>query len=718
MGSEFRTIDGKLKDGRTELHSYDDQVVLQSDASSLTQVTGNAAKTHRCEVKQLVREITSFLRLYRWMIDAYVSDFFLLGHWDKLLPSWRSFLQKLSAPDMANLLDGRSHDERVWPLSLLCYKTCIHRLSLDRRMQTVDRMDISKLLGGMGKDADTDSVEFEDALCASKDGRISTQGNMHGDESTPQDGGRKEKVEFMCGQYHELYHIYRRHVKPKKQHEIYQLGQVIKQLSECCQCEQIVDIGAGLGHLSRLLTFGQGLKVTTVEATNSHAPKASTFDRQMNREIKRKKCRKGNTGIEETVPSTNEEGDQELPSHIVHWIEPSVSMQEFLHVLNLDICNQNSEQTDGHAGENFDVLRDQNADQTDGHTGEKPYASREQNSNVTDGQARTNSCAPIDQNVQESSRAFSPEFLKTQRCSTISDFRTANTGNFFNESVISLAQNKVAEKDPKKRIFTRDHASGEIIHHDKVKGEASSNTTCAEGDISRQSTQIGGDFAMKKFVLCGLHACGNLSSTMLKLFVNCPLAVGVSSVGCCYMKLSCHRSSCHSEDTGYPMSETLKSLPDHELSYTAREMACHFVDSYAERLKENRPNLIVHSYRAALQQIILEKDPNFQRGAIKITMKKAEEIPFHKYAEVCLKKLDVDPDLSEAQLHSAQTQIGRWRDVVAFYTLRLALAPVIETLILLDRQLYLWEYGLDSVLVPVFDPSVSPRNFVLLAKKS
>lgn len=55
--------------------------------------------------------------------------------------------------------------------------------------------------------------------------------------------------------------------------------QVIKQLSECCQCKQIVDIGAGLGHLSRHLTFGQELKVTTVEATSCHAPKASTFDR-------------------------------------------------------------------------------------------------------------------------------------------------------------------------------------------------------------------------------------------------------------------------------------------------------------------------------------------------------------------------------------------------------------------------------------------------------
>lgn len=56
--------------------------------------------------------------------------------------------------------------------------------------------------------------------------------------------------------------------------------------------------------------------------------------------------------------------------------------------------------------------------------------------------------------------------------------------------------------------------------------------------------------------------------------------------------------------------------------YTHIYMYCYFA--------ENGPNLIVHSYRAALQEIILEKDPSFQRGAMKVTMKKAEEMPFHK----------------------------------------------------------------------------------------
>ncbi len=40
------------------------------------------------------------------------------------------------------------------------------------------------------------------------------------------------------------------------------------------------------------------------------------------------------------------------------------------------------------------------------------------------------------------------------------------------------------------------------------------------------------------FVLTGLHACGDLTPTMLRVFVKCPHAVGLASVACCYMKLT------------------------------------------------------------------------------------------------------------------------------------------------------------------------------------
>lgn len=63
-------------------------------------------------------------------------------------------------------------------------------------------------------------------------------------------------------------------------------------------------------------------------------------------------------------------------------------------------------------------------------------------------------------------------------------------------------------------------------------------------------------------------------------------------------------------------------------------------------------------------------------------------------------------------------QLIRWWEVVTFYSLRLAMAPVIETVILLDRQLFLYENGHNSIMLPIFDPLLSPRNQVIVAVKT
>ena len=74
---------------------------------------------------------------------------------------------------------------------------------------------------------------------------------------------------------------------------------------------------------------------------------------------------------------------------------------------------------------------------------------------------------------------------------------------------------------------------------------------------------------------------------------------------------------------------------------------------------------------------------------------------------------------------------GEWREVAVFFMLRLALAPCVETLILLDRLLFLTEQGMtlslnhsltqhthsligfDAELKAVFEPTLSPRNHLI-----
>ncbi|KAJ0571640.1 hypothetical protein HanHA300_Chr05g0192431 [Helianthus annuus] len=54
-----------------------------------------------------------------------------------------------------------------------------------------------------------------------------------------------------------------------------------------------------------------------------------------------------------------------------------------------------------------------------------------------------------------------------------------------------------------------------------------------------------------------------------------------------------------------------------------------------------------------------------------------------------------------------------------YWSLRAALGPVLETLILLDRLLFLQEQGdsVEAIMVPIFNPNISPRNVALIAKK-
>jgi hypothetical protein len=52
---------------------------------------------------------------------------------------------------------------------------------------------------------------------------------------------------------------------------------------------------------------------------------------------------------------------------------------------------------------------------------------------------------------------------------------------------------------------------------------------------------------------------------------------------------------------------------------------------------------------------------------------------------------------------------------VVMYVLRLLLAPLWEALVLLDRLLYLRERGYAAALLPLFDPTLSPRSYALIA---
>ncbi|KAJ0578861.1 putative Methyltransferase domain-containing protein [Helianthus annuus] len=251
-------------------------------------------------------------------------------------------------------------------------------------------------------------------------------------------------------------------------------------------------------------------------------------------------------------------------------------------------------------------------------------------------------------------------------------------------------------------------------------------------------------------LLTGLHACGDLSVTMLRAFLESKEVKAVVSIGCCYNLLS------EEEDNalcGFPISRGVKSTGLH-LGRNSRDLACQSADRWKVMEKDaSLHNFELHAFRAAFQLLLSRYFPETLSGSPTIgrqgktlrrqqqnsrmnglatdgcsckpdsTSGKDEHVDtcslFEKFSKSGLHRLNLN------QPHDVDFA-GIWKEAEPFvevigpyWSLRAALGPVLETLILLDRLLFLQEQGdsVEAVMVPIFNPNISPRNVALIAKK-
>lgn len=191
-----------------------------------------------------------------------------------------------------------------------------------------------------------------------------------------------------------------------------------------------------------------------------------------------------------------------------------------------------------------------------------------------------------------------------------------------------------------------------------------------------------------RFGLIGLHPCGDLATYLIKLFLSCSEAHFIKVVCCCYMKLSTKEDHC--QDYGFPMSAFSKMI-DLKLSYEAREIACHAIEQYCQKLDTDYEELKVHAFRAALERIIVSVHPELKHSGLKST--KVFNMSFQQYCARATTGLGIELPQAELESEETRTNLALWERVVKFYTLRLMLAPLIESIILYDRRLFLLEQG-------------------------
>ncbi|KAK2638594.1 hypothetical protein Ddye_026389 [Dipteronia dyeriana] len=296
-------------------------------------------------------------------------------------------------------------------------------------------------------------------------------------------------------------------------------------------------------------------------------------------------------------------------------------------------------------------------------------------------------------------------------------------------------------------------------------------------------------------VLAGLHACGDLSVTMLKTFTECKEVKAVVSIGCCYNLLSEEGSDIAGSLCSFPMSYGVKSA-DFSLRKNSRDLACQSAERW--RILERDAgvhNFELHAFRAAFQMVLskyypeaiitspsvgrqgkalrrqqqrrilgshlhceehtrvcfVRKDPGIACSSSEPTESKLDDrsvavsdvtaisrrnsfnnstrsessdavdkyLLFGKFCHSGLCRLGLKA-LDNLNFYGIWDEVEPFADLIGpYWSLRAALGPLLETFILLDRLLFLQEQGssMEAVMLPIFDPVLSPRNVAIIAKR-
>ncbi|RIA88235.1 methyltransferase domain-containing protein [Glomus cerebriforme] len=242
--------------------------------------------------------------------------------------------------------------------------------------------------------------------------------------------------------------------------------------------------------------------------------------------------------------------------------------------------------------------------------------------------------------------------------------------------------------------------------------------SCSAKQLKREDNNL---------LVCGLHSCGVLSSTMLDLFINVEEIKCVVNVGCCYHLLYENEISEQENPkdeekcSSFPLSKFFKEK-NFYMGLTIRHLACQVPSRWSNQQESSIKAFEHHFYRALLQYILIKKE--LIKGTQRIgKLHHRDFTSFSTYCNAALKKLSI-PLNSISQMESEKyynefKQKGFIHKIIIFWTLRAMLGPCFESIILLDKCLYLFENNFVKEIncYSVFNELKSPRNMVVVGIK-
>lgn len=206
--------------------------------------------------------------------------------------SWKEFFDNVDTKVLSQLIsDGELTSKTVVPLSLLSLRKVKQAYQLSRKCVTEQAQQ--NIVNNLVKSASS-----------------KTRNNL--------EEIRREKVltDKMFNQ------VCTKRIKPKKRYEIKRLSNLVHSLaSNFPDCKTVIDVGAGLGHLSRLLSLHYNFKVHTIEGEQSNVKEANKIDVQF--------CQQLSKAL------TNEQIS--LPTHNRLFLESSEMIDNFAYE-NEEVC--------------------------------------------------------------------------------------------------------------------------------------------------------------------------------------------------------------------------------------------------------------------------------------------------------------------------------------------------------------------------------------------
>ncbi|XP_067110593.1 methyltransferase-like protein 25 [Osmerus mordax] len=494
------------------------------------------------------------------------------------------------------------------------------------------------------------------------------------DPSPPEEGAVIEPAEFM---------------NSKKSHEVRAMSELVASLARHCRVKQVIDVGSGKGYLCSFLSLQYGLRVYGIDSSSTNTHGAQERNRKLKKYTRAyqkhsqagRKVRGGACAGEETPVDDNpEKVDTSKPSWVekADWRREAVSQPS-----TAESCPPEREVTSQSDEEKI------------------PFPSL-------------------------------PSVPKWSEVNSVADGATdpetpeSEAGDLFLSTLSVDAIDPVCPRTPPSELSVEER---ERRKRENLQRKAQNRTNGNGGLYSPLTSYITAETELREIiseledaVMVGLHTCGDLAPSTLRMFAAKPELLSVCSVGCCYHFLS-EEYDPSTQDCpvsgvcGFPMSRYLRDQ-SWFCGRNARMSACLALERVAVGQGIQMESLF---YRAVLHVILRDHYSSF-KSERRVGNVYSKASSFVDYVRKAVRKLGLDESkLSDSAIQEYQDMYTpRMCEMQAFNMLKVTLAPCIEGLILLDRLCYLKEQEdvSFSTLVQLFDPVLSPRCYGVVGVKT